>query len=71
MVTKIQKIFYNSETIASLNYKTPNAFHTPLPFYATQIINPFFNSMISANHVKVESLSAYDENLIKGIIYLL
>ena len=24
--------------------------HTLLPFYATQIINPFLNSSISANH---------------------
>ena len=32
-----------------------NVFPTPLvPFYATQIINHFLNSMISVNHDKVE-----------------
>ena len=33
---------------------TPNVFYTLLPFYATQIINPFHNSRISANHDKGE-----------------
>ena len=29
---------------------TVNVVQTPLPFYATQIINNFFNSRISVNH---------------------
>ena len=29
-----------------------NIFQTPLPFYATQIINPFLNTRISANQDK-------------------
>jgi hypothetical protein len=28
----------------------------PLPFYATQVNNPFFNSRISSNHDKVKRL---------------
>ena len=44
-----------------------NVFQTPLPFYATQIINPFLNSRISANHDKVEGHSAKGEILIKEI----
>ena len=42
-------------------WNTPNFFHTTLPFYATQIISPFFNLRISAN----------GEILIKGIVSLL
>ena len=42
-----------------------------LPFYATQIIKPFLNSMISANHDKVKELSANGEMFIKGIVSLL
>ena len=33
---------------------TPNIDQTRLPFYATQIINPFFTSIILTNHVKRE-----------------
>ena len=33
------------------------------PFYATQIINPFLNSRISANHEKVFRLSAMVKSL--------
>ena len=43
-----------------------NVFHTPLPFYATQIIDSFLNSMISAHHDKVGEHSANGEILIKG-----
>ena len=42
-----------------------------LPFYATQIINHFLNSRISANLDKVDALSANGETLIKGIVSLL
>ena len=37
---------------------TQNDIHTPLPLYATSLIIPFLNSRISANHDKVERLSA-------------
>ena len=32
----------------------PCVFHTPLPFYATQIINIILNTRISTNHDKGE-----------------
>ena len=37
---------------------TVNIFYIPIPFYATKIIDPFLNSMISANHDRVEGHSA-------------
>ena len=41
-----------------------------IPFYnATQIINPFLNSRISANHDKVQGYSAIGEILIKGVVF--
>ena len=49
---------------------TANVLHTPLPFYATQIINRFLNSMISDNHDKVEGYSINEDILIKGIVSL-
>ena len=49
---------------------TVNVFHIPLSLYATQINNPFLNSRISANHYKVDELSANGELLIKGIVSL-
>ena len=59
--------FYNRKTIATL-WNTANVFYTP--FYETQIINPFLNSMISANLDKVDGLSANGEILIKRIVSL-
>ena len=41
-----------------------------LPFYATQIINPFLNSRISDTHDQKDRLSANGEILKKGIVYL-
>ena len=41
-------------------------FHSPLPFFATQMINPFNNSSILANHDKVDRLSANMEKSYKG-----
>ena len=38
-----------------------------LPFYGTQIINPFLNPRISANHDKVEGHSVNNEILLTGI----
>ena len=35
----------------------------PLHFYATQMINPFLDSMISANHGKVEGLKPIVKSL--------
>ena len=43
----------------------------PLPVYATQIINAFLSSRISAIHDKVQGLSANNEILIKGVVSLL
>ena len=48
-----------------------NISNIPLPFYATQIINIFLNSSITANHDKVDWLSANGEIFIKGIVSLL
>ena len=45
----IQKRFHNRETIAALNYKIQKMSYI-LPFYATQMINPFPDSRISANN---------------------
>ena len=41
-----------------------------IPVYATQIITPFLNSIISAKHDKVYRLSANGEILLKGIVSL-
>ena len=51
----------------------------PLPFYATQIINPFVNSIVSANHEKEKDFQPMEklyapycffsvESLLKAII---
>ena len=66
---ELGNIFYNRETIAKLNYEicTVKVF----PFYTNQIICPFPNSRISANHVKDERLSANCEILIKENFTLL
>ena len=61
-------------TIIIIEYKlwnTANAFHTPLPFYATHVINPFLNSGISANHDEIEGNSVNREIFIKGYWTLL
>ena len=47
------------------------SFKSPLFFLATEIINPFLDSMISANHDKVEAHSANGKILIKRIVALL
>ena len=46
-------------------FNTESVFYKPLPFYATQLISPFFNSRILANHDKVDGLSANCETIIK------
>ena len=35
-----------------------NVYQTPLPFYVTQIINPFLYSVICANYEKVEEFQS-------------
>ena len=47
------------------------SFKSPLLFIATEIINPFLDSMISANHDKVEEHSAISKILIKWVVALL
>jgi hypothetical protein len=42
----------------------------PFFFYATQIINPSFNSRIPADYDKEDGLSANSEILIQGIVSL-
>jgi len=63
----LKKRLYNRETFAALNYKI----HKCLFIFITHIINPFLNSMISANHGKVDGLSANGEIPVKGIGSLL
>ena len=54
-----QKSFYDRQTNGHAElWKAVNIFHISLPFYVTQIINSFLKSMISANHDKVDGLSA-------------
>ena len=47
---------YNRETnkYRGILCNTENVYQTPLSYNATQTINPFINSIISANHEKVE-----------------
>ena len=57
------KRFYNRET---------NVYQTPLPFCATQRINPFLNSIISANYEKGEEFQIIRWNpytLIVPLVY--
>ena len=42
---------------------TANIYQTPLPFYATQIINPFLNPIISANPNKGEEFQQIAKSL--------
>ena len=63
-----KKDFIIEKQLLQLNYEIH---FPPLPFYATQMINPFLNSGISANHAKGERLTANGEILLKGIVSLL
>ena len=45
--------FTIEKEIAQLLCNTANIYQTPLPFYATQRINPLLSSMISDNHEKL------------------
>ena len=62
------KRFYDRGTIATLNYEIKQISSIPLHFYETQIINPFLNFRISANHDKDNGLSANGKILKKGIV---
>ena len=48
----IEKRFYNREANSAALCNIVNVFQTPLPFFATEIINLFLNSMIPAYHNK-------------------
>ena len=48
----IQKIFYNKETIAELNYEIHKMSFIP-PFYATKMFNLFLTLRISDNREKI------------------
>ena len=68
----IEKRSYNRETIDAFNYKIYQmSFITPPIVYAPQIINTFLSSRMSANHDKVERLSANSEILMKAFVSLL
>ena len=60
-----QKRFYNRESIEIWN--TANIFHTPLPFYATQLISHILNSRISANHIKWRGFHPIVKSLKRGL----
>ena len=47
--------------------RTPNVFHTLLPFFATQIVNPFLNIRLSANHDKVQGNQPMVKSLRRGL----
>ena len=49
-----QKRFYKKQR--GILYNAANVFQSPLPIFVTQIINPFLNSRISANHDKRQGL---------------
>ena len=50
-------------------YDKANVFKSPLPVYATLIINPFLNQIISANNCvnlpKVDPFSSTSENIVE------
>ena len=63
-----KKILYR-ETVTAFKIEISNVFH--IPFYANQIINPFLNTRIPANHNKVDGISTNGEILINRIVSLL
>ena len=38
---------------------TASVFHTPVSFHATQLVNPFLNARISANHIMWRDFSQW------------
>ena len=63
--------FYIFDINIKRDFKIVNQMSFMPPFYATQIINPFLTSRISANHDKVDGLLANGAILIEGIVSLL
>ena len=68
--------FYDRETNSAAFYVIPNFYHTPLPFYVTQIINTFLNSIISANNEKgkefqpvVKPYTPYFSSSVDSLLY--
>ena len=60
--------FYNKETIITSNYEIHQmSYITPFPSSKSNNNPLLLKSMISANHDKVEGLSANCEILIKGL----
>ena len=49
-IHSITKDFIIEKQIAHNFFVIHQIYQTPLPSYATQIINPFLNSMVLANH---------------------
>ena len=60
---KLKVLFYNRETIAVFNYEMQKIPFIRPCLLCTQKINPLFNLMFSANHDKVDRLSANGETL--------
>ena len=66
------KRLYNKEAIAAFKFEIHQmSFKPPFPFIATQIINPFLNSIISANHEKERNFSHYTPHRSYSVEYLL
>ena len=63
------KRFYDRETIAGLNYEIHQM--SLIPHLPSMQLKQFTLFLISANHDRVEGLSANDKILIKGIDSLL
>ena len=60
------KRFYNRDTnSAAILCNTANVYQILLPFYATQMINSFYNSIISANHEKGEKFKPFIISLVR------
>ena len=58
--------FIKEKQLARWIMKYTKCLSTPLPFYATQIITTLINSIISANHDKVEKFDPQWWNPYKG-----
>ena len=61
--SSFKRYFNRSTNSASFLCITVNVLQTPLPFYATQIINPFLCSRIIANHDKGEGFQPIMKSL--------
>ena len=59
-VDKNQRDFIIQNKKHGILCNTVNVFQTSFPFYATQIVNPFLNSQISANSVKCTYLDPFE-----------